>query len=324
MKLILTYFSLIFLLIFTACQKVIEFNGEITEPLVVVNSLATPDSVVSAQVSLSRFFLSSQSTFNLIDTANVVLYVNGALKETLKNKTNGVYVGTYKPLVNDTVSLIVQIAGKKVVSCGSRIMSKVSIISVDTSSMLTGNNVPIVSYSVSGTGAAIPDTIGYSKERKLSFILNFSDNTALKNYYRLQLTNKTISGSKISYNYSFNFDDIVSGNNNQDNVGPPTSLVSNKYNVFNDDLFNGKQYPLKFSMTYSKNVYLPGHYKSQPAREVYINLQSISRSYYLYLQTRAGIKTNTFFAEPVQVYTNVDGGTGIMGSYTSNVVKFTL
>jgi len=324
MKLKQLYFYLIFILVGIGCQKVIEFNGEITEPLVVVNSLVTPDSIVSAQVSLSRFFLSSQSTFNLIDTANVALYVNGVLKETLTNKSNGVYIGTYKPLVNDSVSLMVQVAGKKAVSCGSTILSKVSIISVDTSSILTGNNIPIVSYTVSGTGASIPDTIGYTKERKLSFVLNFSDNAAARNYYRLSLTNKTTSGSKVSYSYSFNFDDIVSGNNNQDNVGPPTSLVSNKFNVFNDDLFNAKQYPLKFSMTYSKNVYLPGHSKSQPAREVYINLQSISRSYYLYLQTRAGIKTNTFFAEPVQVYTNVDGGTGIMGSYTSNVVKFTL
>jgi len=53
-------------------------------------------------------------------------------------------------------------------------------------------------------------------------------------------------------------------------------------------------------------------------------LQSISKSYYLYLQTRASIKSNTFFAEPVQVYNNVDGGIGILGSYTSNVRKLTL
>ena len=89
-------------------------------------------------------------------------------------------------------------------------------------------------------------------------------------------------------------------------------------------MFKGKQYGLKFSILYNNNVFLPGIIKNPNNQEITINLQKISHSYYLYLQTRAGIKTNTFFAEPVQVYSNIDGGLGIMGSYTNSLVKFTL
>ena len=81
---------------------------------------------------------------------------------------------------------------------------------------------------------------------------------------------------------------------------------------------------MKFSVLYNRNVFFPGHEKNPNKQEVTINLQKISHSYYHYLQTRAGINTRNFFAEPVQVYSNVDGGIGIMGSYTNSVISFQL
>jgi len=321
MKSILIYFSIILTtFIFASCEKVIQFNGPVTDPMVVVNSFVTPDSVVVAQVSLSRFFLSSDATFDMVNNATVSLLVNGIQKENLKFTTNGLYVGTYHPAVGDSISLQVQTPGKNNVSCGAVIEPQTSVISLDTTSVITGQSSPIV---VVNKITAVQDTIGNSFEETLKFVLKFTDNPNEQNYYRLVVFTKTITPYGDFSDYNFSFDDIVSGNANN-TVGPPTSLSSNKYNVFSDDLFNGKQYPLTFSVQNNANIYYPGKSVPGTQKEVYINLQSISKSYYLYLQTRASIKSNTFFAEPVQVYNNVDGGIGILGSYTSNVRKLTL
>ena len=314
-------FVLLSVIFFTSCEKVIEFNGSVTEPMVVVNSFVTPDSVISAQVSLSRFFLSNEVTFDMVDNATVSLLVNGSPKEPLIYAANGVYVGTYHPAIGDSIRLHVQAPGKNEVSCGTSIEPQTSVLSVDTSSVFNGAKTPII--TVNKTTGFI-DTIGNSLGRTLKFVLRFSDNPAVQNYYRLVVITKTYTSKGFMQDYNFSFDDIVSGNANKDAVGPPTSLTSNKYNVFSDDLFNGKQYPLTFSIQDVKNVYYPGKAKAATIREVNINLQSISKSYYLYLQTRTSIKTNTFFAEPVQVFSNVDGGIGILGSYTSNIVKIVL
>jgi hypothetical protein len=135
---------------------------------------------------------------------------------------------------------------------------------------------------------------------------------------------KIYTASQVLTDYTFSFDDIVSGNTNRDSIGPPNSLSTNKFNVFSDDLFNGKQYALKFSVPYNKEVYLPGKIPLSTKKELYIDLQGISREYYLYLQTRSNAKNSNFFAEPVQVYTNITGGIGILGSYTTNLIKINL
>jgi len=306
---------------FASCEKVIQFNGPVTDPIVVVNSFVTPDSVVVAEVSLSRFFLSSDATFDMVNNATVSLLVNGIQKENLKFTSNGLYVGTYHPAVGDSISLLVQTPGKNNVSCSAVIEPQVSMIfPPDTTSVITGASSPIV---VVNKTTGVQDTIGNSFEKTLKFVLKFNDDSNVQNYYRLVVFTKTVTPYGAFSDYTFSFDDIVSGNANN-TVGPPTSLTSNKYNVFSDDLFNGKQYPLTFSVQNNANVYYPGKSVPGTQKEVYINLQSISKSYYLYLQTRASIKSNTFFAEPVQVYNNVDGGIGILGSYTSNVRKLTL
>jgi len=323
-----SYKYIVFLLstlFFISCEKVIEFNGEVTNPMVVVNSIVTPDLAVSAQISLSRFFLSDSTNYVFVNNANVSLVVNGMQKENLKFTSKGTYVGIYKPLIGDSIRLIVQTPNENNVSCGTSIKPQSNIISIDTSRVYSGNNTPITDVNLPSSGhPGSIDTIGTIIGRTLKFVLKISDISTVQNYYRLVVQTRTYTPSGYNSDYNFSFDDIVSGNNPNDAVGPPNSLTSNKFNIFTNDTFNGKQYPLTFSIADNKAIYFTGHYKTVQKKEVYINLQSISKSYFLYLQTRASIKTNSFFAEPVQVFNNVAGGLGIMGSYTSNIVKIVL
>ena len=320
--------NLIFILslfLITSCQKVIEFNGPVTDPIVVVNSLVTPNAVVKVVLSKSRFFLSNDTLFSMIDTATVSLFVNGAMKETLNHTSNGTFLSTYKPVVGDSIRLQVQVPGKNMITCSTGIVSQVKFVSIDTSTVMNGPDMPIISVSVpTNGGLPVIDTIGTSIGRKMKLVLKFNDDPANRNYYRLVVYTKTNTGAKTINDYTFSFDDIVSGNTGNDTIGPPSSLATNKFNVFNDDLINGKQYPLKFSVADNIDVYKPGKAPLILKKELYVDLQSISREYYLYLQTRSNARNNNFFSEPVQVYTNIDGGIGVLGSYTSNLTKIVL
>ena len=83
--------------------------------------------------------------------------------------------------------------------------------------------------------------------------------------------------------------------------------------VFSDELFDGKEYTLqvKEQLRSDTKYYTKRH----------IRLYSLSEPYYQYLLSLQNIKnegimgglTNVGLAEPVRIYSNVEGGTGIAG-----------
>ena len=325
--------------ILASCEKEIAFNGEITEPMVVVNSFITPDSIITAQVSESMFFLSNGTEYKNINNANISVLVNGVLKETLKPLQSGIYKGNYKPAIGEIIKLVVKVPTKNEVSCEAKIDAAPEVIlPIDTTNVLTGTQVYYSDYyPYNGNSPKVGDTLAIITSQKINFTLKFKDNVNVKNFYRLVVITKDIfsvsnsitntSKDSVLYNYDFSFDDIVSGNKSNNDPLAFSGSSYNQYNVFSDELFNGKEYPLTFST--NVDVY---HYMSDykygarlPTRkEVNIFLQSISRDYYLYLKSRQASTDYGFFAEPIQIHNNVVGGIGILGSYTSNMIKINL
>ncbi|MFZ4725405.1 MAG: DUF4249 domain-containing protein [Paludibacter sp.] len=342
MKLIKIFFSILLCLFtFSSCQKNIEFNEEISKPMVVIHSILSPDSVVSAHVSLSRFFLNDTVSFQDVNNADVTVIVNGVLKEKMGLITNGQYQGTYRPAIGDMVKLVVNVPSMNEVSSQTSFCNPTVINYVDTTRIIQTTNYILLSNG---------DTCALEKIFKINYILKFTDNGNEKNYYRLIVQKKLhffefIWGKpieKIIDLYNFEFNDNVIGNN--PNANTVTSTItgkntntnsSNKYNVFSDDLFNGKTYSLSFNADYllykrypkysldSGNTINSGG--AAEKIEVFISLQNISKDYYYYLKSRSASSGNDFFSEPVQIKNNIVGGIGFFGSYTSsNIVKFDL
>ena len=57
--------------------------------------------------------------------------------------------------------------------------------------------------------------------------------------------------------------------------------------------------------------------------EIVVELQSISREFYLYLHSREQNRTSGgFFSEPVPIFNNINGGIGIFAGYTSSAHRF--
>ncbi len=333
MRLLKIFFGILLsFFVFASCQKNIDFDEEITKPMVVLHSFLSPDTVVSARISLSRFFLDDTVSFNDINNADVSVIVNGAFKEKMSLITSGLYQGIYRPQIGDVVKLVVKVPSMDEVSSATNINTVPVAITVDTTKIIH-NSIYTISQN---------DTIALNTDFTTKYSLKFTDNGNEKNYYRLIVQSKEhqyqyafgqIIEVDIKNRYYFDLMDVKDESNSSSNsitgsITGESINTSNKYNIFSDDNFNGKTNFLSFKVFNTLFLRYPyNHYNqdtSIPERiEVFVSLQSISKDYYYYLKSRNASGSDNFFSEPVQISNNIVGGIGFLGSYTSsNIVKF--
>lgn len=312
---------------FWSCENALEFNGEQMAPLLVMNSLISPDSVFTVQLTKSKFFLKDDSSFDPVNNASVELFVNDTLFETLAFSTNGNYTSNYIPKAGDKVRLSAQHSDINAVSAVTDIVKPAEISSIDTATLITDIS-PILSYGYGGYYGEVieSDTIGYSYTKKMNIIINIDDDADQKNFYRVSLRIKQyFDDGRISEGqFFYESEDMVFGSSDESGLFGE-GYSRSQYNEFSDELFNGKKYPFKISTNFSSFIYTDekkpdndgGVTSPKVVRnELIIQVHSISESFYKYLKT---MNTNSnalgFFSEPVQIYSNVKGGIGIFGNY---------
>lgn len=314
--------------IFTSCEKEIDFDGETTESQLVLNSFITPDSTIAANISESQFFLNNDYLFKAVENAEVSIYCNGILKETMQHSLNGKYISATKPEVGDIVKLVVKVPEKDEITGGTTVYPKANVVKLDSIVIWTGAKPIIETVNTVDNGLPKTETIvvGKYRFRTIRYILTFEDAANMKNYYRLVVSQTSTFNGKKKVNYDYTLDDIVSGNTKDLLPGIPAINESkNQFHVFTDELINGKTYPLSFTIRDTASIYLPEYQRPLPKKTVEIDLQSVCNNFYLFLKTRSDQQTaNQLFSEPIQIYNNVTGGIGLVGSYTSNVLKVNL
>jgi hypothetical protein len=301
--------------------------------MLVLNSFVTPDSVVKVLLTRSKFFLDDDTKFDTITNAEVKLFVNDIFVEKLNPSTKGYYTGNYFPKENDMLKFVAISPQLGEVTATTNIASKQAIIGIDSSSVSLGV-YPMVQYSSYNGGPTIKDTTGYSYSTGLDLRIRFKDAPNVKNYYRLVLKGKSYysDGKVVENTVNSSSDDLVFGSNNTDILGEMSSYYL--YNEFNDQLFDGKTYELKTRAHFQRTKLIKKPNTSKPTtigtdtitrQELIVVLQSISESYYHYLKTIAANQSGEdFFSEPVQIYSNIQNGLGIFGSYTSSSKVFEL
>jgi hypothetical protein len=264
-----------------SCEKVIEFKGEITQPLPVLYAFVQPDSLVFATLTSSEFFLAEYDSFGTIDNAEMKLFVNGRnIGAMMYNAIDLRYYSDYRTQSNDVIRIEISTPGFGNFFCENTVPQPAQIISLDTSVKINGNNT---FYNIS---------------------LKFQDNIYEKNYYRVVVFSLSESGLE---RLKIESDDNIFARENGEN---DILSSSNSYNVFKDELINGQEYTLKFDV--SANV--------KNTSKIIIQLQTLSYDYYMYLKTRGVAESSggigAIFGEPVQIYSNVKGGVGILGTYS--------
>jgi hypothetical protein len=334
MKRLLPLFCLMALL--AACEKDIEFDGAITEPMLVLNAAALPDSTLTVQVTESRFFLSSQDTFTTIKNATVALFVNGSFLENCPHTGNGFYTSNYRLSEGDLIRLSVAAPGLHPIAAEAMIPYSPVIERIDTSLSITEAYPINYGYYDPQDQSYTDDTTGWNIHSKINVTLTFKDKGQQADYYRLVVKRQRNYYQEGFYEQVwFTKDDIVFGET-ETGMGDIIDMGGyNYYGTFTDELFDGRSYPLTFSLdewTYVSNEdYTKGRIPkdstdaSPEDTEPYIiELQALEKSYYLYLLTSSAYDPYSPFAEPVQIHTNVEHGIGILGGYAGRSIKLSL
>lgn len=303
-KSILYFAAIILIPLFIACKKEIEFNPKNQSPFLVMNSYLDPDSILSVSVSQSASMM-EELTKNIVSDAVVKVYENATLLETLHfDAVSSRYLGVGKPSVGKEYKITVV---------------KDGFLAIEATSVI--EPAPgILKYTILRNKH-------YSGRADVT--ITFKDPGGVKNYYRLVVKNEdefsekpdwaqnkgNSSGAGWIYSSNPGFwstDPNLNWDNGSSSSGVFDDVPINIFHIFNDDLIDGKEYSLSFS--YSLSAY------PEANNRTIIYLQAITEDLHKYLKTYSAqyYYGDDFLLEPIQVYTNVKNGGGILGSYNAN------
>lgn len=279
-----------------ACQSELKFSGEDSKPKLVISSFVSPNDTIKVHVSLSKFFLSNSSYSNVED-AKVDLFLNGKYAATLIHKAAGEYYAAIKPNSGDVVRLEIESPKYGTAAVESYVPTPQDKMSVQ------------------------PQIDMYNQ-----MYLSINDNSSTEDYYRI------VGIQQIEYYSNTDKKQVVSKigfklfNNLEGDQLPKYESTDGYPLYFSDKLFNGKTITLELEPTMYDSVY---NVKSLVSSQDTINypildsirydfeIQSITEDYYLFLKTSKLSETKSFLQEPVQVKSNVIGGIGILGAFSS-------
>jgi hypothetical protein len=328
------------LLLLMGCQKVLEFSDKDIQPMLVLNCVISPDSIITIDLTRSISALEDLSYFPLVKNAtisfsdgsttytdfkfitgmdSIINYYNLNSAPTYTKFEKGYYINQQIKVVPDKqYSLEVSAEGYKDIKAVTEIPIPVNIEKIDTFTTTCTAQTQITTQS------------------KLK--LTFTDPAQQSNFYRLKIqearltitydsqTGKTDVYPYYSQQY-INSDDPIFGNDSDGGLLGGGS--NNQYSIFNDLLINGKTYSVEliydteYGNSYSGNYVdlIPSSTYFNYSYKIYkVELISLSESYFNYLNTKAlqDNSTNDPFSDPVLVYTNIKNGTGIFGASTTS------
>ncbi len=288
----------------TGCETIVDVDIPREPPKLVVNSTLHPDDYFRVHLTQSQYILKSDD-YLVVPGATVEVFADGNYLTTLPDSANGNYISaTYKPQLGKTYELRVSKAG--FADASARVT-----LPKDTARIL-GVKLDTVELS----------DFGYTSTY-LRFSITLDDDEAADNFYQVSIF-------KEAYAYEMDYNTI-----------PPTKLDSTLYReklyiesrdpgleeyqnygagiVFNDKLFNGREYEMRVL----SQDYYNGEEGNYPPT-YYVVIASTSESYYLYeLSTKLQYWVDGDpFAQPVIVYNNIVNGYGIFSAY--NEVSYTV
>lgn len=302
---------LILVIAITSCKKIRDDLLPVSNSKLYFQSILNPDSTIKVYVGRTTGILDKEPSY--INDASVLLYENDVLLDTLTPEANGTYSSAVFPWVGDSYKI-------KVLKDGIILTGSTSV--PDSTPLLE----PKIEYP---TGYDAPNQQFFGE---LTFTID--DDPTVENFYEVIIFTKTYSDLTNSYYYFYKNDPFY--------VLVPDAIVQNEGDwdyaptsiFFSDKLFNGKKQEFAFSVAggVSFDGVITEGMKIDLEDDGYVMLRSISREYYLYRKyyTRHaynanihsdGIRNLLFTGEPLDMYTNVDGGLGVVASFSSTTSK---
>lgn len=316
---------------FLSCETEIPFDGPLSDPALTVNSLVCADSTIRVDLNASLFFLDNRSDFPKVSNASIDLFVNGTFKEQLVNAGEGAYYSNYVATEGDLIKLSVTAPGYPAAWSEATVPMAVSNFAVDTTlTKVDSTYIGSGWYTNGENGEYKMDTIGITYNRTLRYNVQFKNRANIKEYFRLVIYREMIyNGQAYSNEYKNDVEDLVFSNKKEGLEGLMEETGYDPYQVFTDELIDGVAHTISFTFTSSRNWYYDNRQNSEAYKSyqenLVIDVQSISKDYYLYLKTLKALGlSDSFMSEPVQIYTNIHQGLGLLGARTHQLRKIDL
>ncbi|MGB3849957.1 MAG: DUF4249 domain-containing protein [Tunicatimonas sp.] len=321
MKRIHALHFIVFALAFSACEMVVDVDVPNPPSRLVANAFLQADSIVVVELTQSQSILTN-AELKSVSGAVVTLLEETQLVATLEeSETSGIYFSTFTPSVGKTYTLRVSKDGFESVEASTFIAPPVAIRSVELDTTVFLNTF------LNFEDSLVTDRRVNIKEARLTL----DDPGEERNYYEVSVyRNELQLLPRFDDEGNYSGDDTVRYLRQQtlrsedpvvaNTASDPLLGESGFYGTtlsFNDDLFNGKSYTLRFI----PEVY--GFSFEGSEGRLYVILSTVSEGQYRYTRSVDLQYENDGnpFAEPVQVYTNVENGFGIMaGSSASQVI----
>jgi uncharacterized protein YceK len=279
-----------------SCSTVVDFDIPFDKPKVVTNGLFSADSLWQFQITYSKNILdiAPGSFFQPVSNATInILDKNGELIETITSSADKnfgySYKGKTKPMAGQSYSIEVATNNQPLLRSSSKAPMPVPIISVVT------------------------DSSGVVSDGLVKMKITFKDPATEKNFYTVKIIEDAqfvLNNDTLSITQELYFDVVEQ------------SLSVNETGLeklINDNLFNGKEH------TFDLQIYHRSYsYGTQVSEQhVRVLLLNVSEEYYKYFTTKSlqEYTNGDPFAQPVQVFTNIENGLGIFAGYSQSVVE---
>ena len=294
MKNFLYFFT--FSMLFASCDIVVDLDIPEHERVLVVNSILTTDSMINASISHSVGAFDA-SSISYVNNATVEVYEDGVLlgemdeQASLSYDSSGELDSTYVYNFNQN-----PVAGK---------IYSYEIVHPDYEAVRAETTVP-AAVKLNVNDVTFLSEQDYEKHYRVRFSFNDAPED---NFYRLRLRNpNTYSG--FDYFESNDASMISSAGVQSDGA----TFFGNEA-LFDDEMFNGTEKEISIDFFDYKSFWF-----EEEGIEVQfiLELSSVSESYYTYIRSLRAHYDNQdqfiFAGEPVQVFTNIENGLGVLGS----------
>lgn len=266
---------------FASCEEDLNVDIPKEDSKLVINSLLGKDSLLRIHVGSSADFNNSASDTGL-DNANVQISRDGQVLETLTHTQNGWYNLENHFLTDDGIYKVeVTHQDHETITSETNMLSKVSIIDLN--------------YSL-------------EESNKLTFSLEFKDDSEQSNYYMILL--KAINKSTAIDIEYFSDDIVFNGNLSENPIGLQQNMLRGS-RTFSDNNSNGNTYSISF-YAFDINFDI-----TQLFKEYRVELYHITEDYFKYERSLVSFdnREDLPFYKKVNLHSNVNGGYGIFTSY---------
>lgn len=316
MKKVLTYLLFIVCTVFVgSCnlEKMIEIDNSDISPHWVLNSLLSAGKdttfiyVTRSEPYRTEYYsppwVDNYREYPPVEDATLQITINNKLYDATYSKEDSAYVLLQPLAALDQVKINMTHQGEQVEST-TIIPQAPEILAIDTFS---------AEHITQGRG-----------NRYLDFKIRLKDVGGENNYFRLLVTHTCTncptvhSGYFITSTDSYETTDPVLlngsiGGKNDSDLGLAFT-PGNPLSIFRDQLFEGREYTLRFSIDYRYGYWISEEEVLQ--NHLSIQIQAISGDLYKYYSTLQShwYLSRDKVSEPVVIHSNIEGGLGILGA----------